>query len=198
MKILALSCSPRIGGNTDTLLDEVLRGAAENNCDIDKIYVSQLDIQPCAHCDFCINSGTCNIPDDMPGIYSKLIETDCLIFASPIYFMAHCAQAKLLIDRCQVFWARRYMRKESALQLGRPKRRGIFISVGATHGSKLFAGVKVTMKWFFDALEFEYTDNLLFEGIDAKGAIGTHPTALKEAYDTGRTIGQGKQGRPFQ
>jgi len=189
MKILALSCSPRTGGNTDLLLDEFLRGAQEHECSVEKLQVARLNIRPCVHCDNCIRNGVCSIKDDMQELYPKLLQADVLVLAAPIYFMAHCAQAKLLIDRCQVFWARRYRRNET-LRDSPVKPRGIFISVGATHGNKVFAGAKTTMKWLFDALDMEYWDNLLFEGLDEKGAVHNHPTALKETYNLGRKIAQ--------
>jgi multimeric flavodoxin WrbA len=127
----------------------------------------------------------------MQPLYPKLLEADVLIMAAPIYFMAHCAQAKLLIDRCQVFWARRYRRNEQLRDTSKTRPRGVFISVGATHGSKVFAGAKITMKWFFDTLDMEYADNLLFEGFDEKGAIRSHPTALQEAYQLGCKLARG-------
>ncbi|MBN1844176.1 MAG: flavodoxin family protein [Sedimentisphaerales bacterium] len=198
MKVLALSSSPRIGGNTDLLVTEILRAirqeaaqaGPEGRFEITECRLSQMTIRPCTQCDHCHRQGTCNLADDMEGLYPQIEAADWLILASPIYFMAHCAQAKLLIDRCQVFWARRYILKQSLLRPGQAFRRGVFVSVGATHGVKVFAGVKVTMKWFFDALEMEYWDNLLFEGCDQKGRIRHLPTALQDARELGRRIVQ--------
>jgi len=191
-KVLGLSCSPRSAGNTDLLLDELLRGAHEAGLRTEKIRTCQLEIQPCTQCDHCQTTGSCRLEDDMQSLYPKLEATDYLVFASPIYFMAHCAQAKMVIDRCQVFWARRYILKQSLTQPGRPVRRAVFISVGATHGSNVFAGAKLTMKWFLDALEMEYWENLLFTGIDTKGAIRKHPTALQDAYKLGHELALAK------
>ena len=126
----------------------------------------------------------------MQELYPQLLAADWLILASPIYFMAHCAQAKLLIDRCQALWARRYILKQRLVGPDRGQRRGVFIGVGATHGPKVFAGAKVTMRWFLDSLEMEYWGNLLFDGIDNKGAIREHPQALKEAFKMGRKLAQ--------
>ena len=126
----------------------------------------------------------------MQPLYDKLLRADWLILASPIYFMAHCAQAKLIIDRCQALWARRHILKQSLQQPGRPKRRAVFIAVGATHGPKVFAGAEVTMKWWLEALETEYWSRLLFEGLDAKAAVCNHPTALAQAYQLGQKMAQ--------
>lgn len=194
--VLAISSSPRKQGNTDLLLDEVVRGLGEtlarnghdSEYQIEKIRLAESTLFPCTQCDHCQTDGTCPVQDDITGIYPKLATADWLLFAGPIYFMAHCAQAKILIDRCQAFWARRYVLKQSLMQPGQTFRRGVFISVGATHGPKVFRGAQVTMKWFLDALEMEYWDNLLFEGCDEKGAIRQHPTALQDAYELGQKI----------
>jgi multimeric flavodoxin WrbA len=196
INILAISSSPRIGGNTETLLDEMIRGSQDaisktnrdSDFQIEKIRLANCNLLPCTQCDICLKNGDCPQPDDILPIYPKLLAADWFILASPIYFMAHCAQAKLLIDRCQSFWARRYILKQSLMQPGQKFRRGIFISVAATHGSKVFSGVKVTMKWFLDAMEMEYWDNLLVEGCDEKGSVRQHPSAMQDAYKQGQTI----------
>jgi len=202
MYLLGLSCSPRKGGNTDLLLDEFLRGASEQSAfsptqkpltnretiKIEKFYAVDLNIHPCTQCDYCAKHGTCNIPDDMQILYPKLLEADCLVLAAPIYFMFCCAQAKMIIDRCQVFWARQHFLGQELIEKGRPFRRGVFVSVGATHGPKVFAGSKVTMKWFFKTLQMQYWGNLLFEGLDVKGVVLEHTTALKEAFELGQAL----------
>ena len=38
-KVLILSSSPRRGGNSDTLCDEFMRGAAESNHEVEKIFL---------------------------------------------------------------------------------------------------------------------------------------------------------------
>ena len=188
MKILGLSSSPRRGGNTEILIDQLLRGAEESGAQFEKIHIDCLNIGPCIHCDHCLTHGQCNISDDMEHLYTKLQDTDCLVFASPVYFMGLCAQAKLVVDRCQAFWARRYLLKQPivyARQDPSQKRLGVLIAVGATHTPGLFDGVQQTIKWFFNALDIEYYGDLLFAGCDAAGAIREHPTALREAYQMG-------------
>lgn len=188
MKILALSTSPRVGGNTDLLTDEFLRGACDHGCQVDKIHTARLSIAPCTQCDACYQHNQCTLQDDMTRLYQKILETDCLLFASPIYFMAHAAQAKLIIDRCQFFWARRQIAKIKLIPKNRPKRRGIFIAVGAVKNENIFNGAKVTMRWFFNSIEMEYWKNLLVCGVDEKAAIKNHPTAMQQAYELGQKL----------
>jgi hypothetical protein len=68
------------------------------------------------------------------------------------------------------------------------KRRGIFISVGATKGSKLFEGTLLTMKYFFDTLDAQFFKSLLYKNIDDQGDILKHPDAMKESYSLGQTL----------
>ena len=200
VNLLAISSSPRKSSNTELLLDELLHGVgdalgdrcsvsgASNDHSIEKIRLFGMNIKPCTHCDYCQREGNCVIKDDMQQFYPKILVADWLVLASPIYFMAHCAQAKLFIDRCQTFWSRKYILKQHLRTPDQPARRGIFISVGATHGPKVFAGSKITMKWFFDSLEMDYWENLLFDGFNEKGSIKQHPNALEQAYALGEKI----------
>ncbi len=189
MKVLGISTSPRLNGNTDTLLNEALRGAKSEGAKVEKILLRNLKISPCLGCNRCFRKGKCIIKDGMQVLYKKFISTDRLILASPIYFMAHCAQAKMLIDRCQAFWSRKYiLRKPLFEKKPHPPRKGLFISVGGLKNKKIFTGAKVTMKYFFKVLEMEYSDNLLYEQIDEKGVILDHPTAMKEAFKAGKEL----------
>ncbi|NVM44245.1 MAG: flavodoxin family protein [Candidatus Lokiarchaeota archaeon] len=99
MKILAVSCSPRKKGNTVSLLEETLRGAAESGANIELFSVSGKNIRGCDGCYSCLTEGDCHIQDDMQPLYEKLIGADGIVFGSPIYFYGMTAQAKTIMDR---------------------------------------------------------------------------------------------------
>ena len=65
MKILGIAGSPRRNGNTDLLLAEFLKGAASKGAEVKTIYLNDLKITPCQHCDSCFKAGKCKIQDDM-------------------------------------------------------------------------------------------------------------------------------------
>jgi hypothetical protein len=75
-------------------------------------------------------------------------------------------------------------------ELPNGNRKGAFISVGATKGKNLFDGSKLIMKYFYDAINMDYVDNLLIWRIDQKGEIKQHPTALTDAHDLGKRLAQ--------
>ena len=99
MKILAVSCSPRRQGNTETLLSEVLKGAQQEGAEVELYSVSGKIIAPCDACMSCRKTGKCHLDDDMQGLYVKLREADGIIFGTPIYLYSMAAQAKAIIDR---------------------------------------------------------------------------------------------------
>ena len=190
VKVLGLFGSPRRGGNTELLLEEALKGAEKEGAELERIYLSDLTITPCKECHGCDNTGKCVILDDMEKIYPKLLEADVVILASPIFFYGVTAWAKTLIDRSQALWARKYLLKDPSLGKEGKKRKGFFISVGATKGQKVFEGAILTVKYFFDVFNAEYIGELLFRGVEAKGDILKHPKALRQAFEAGRRLVQ--------
>ena len=193
MKVLGIMGSPRRQSNTEILLDKALEGAREAGAEVGKVLVSKLKISPCLEIYACLKDGNCAIKDDMQALYEKILEADHIIFASPIFFYGVTSQAKAVIDRCQALWVRRYV-----LGMGKEdkrERRGVFISVGATRGKKLFDGVVLTVKYFFDAIGVKYSGDLLIRGIDKKGQIREHPTALGDAFRLGQELVRGSRDR---
>lgn len=98
-RVLILSASPRKGGNSDLLSDEFARGAVNSGHEVEKIRVAEKQIGFCRGCAACQRSGKCVINDDMADILDKIIASDVIVLASPVYFYSIDAQLKTLIDR---------------------------------------------------------------------------------------------------
>jgi multimeric flavodoxin WrbA len=122
----------------------------------------------------------------MQGLFPKIIQAERLLLASPIFFYSVPALAKAMIDRCQSLWAKKYILKLPVSPIA--DRKGVFISVAATRGKKLFDGVRLTVRYFFDAIDVAYSDELFVRGADEKGEVRDQPEALKAAYDLGRRL----------
>ena len=189
-RVLGIFGSPRRGGNTDLLLEETLKGAAAEGARAEEIHLCDFRITPCSECLDCFNDGACVIPDDMQGIYPRLLDADIIIFASPIFFYGITGLSKVMVDRCQALWARKYKLHDPALKTKR-KRRGFFISVGGTKGKRMFEGAVLTVRYFFDAFNTEYSGDLLFQSVDACGDILKNPDALPQAFSAGRKLVSG-------
>lgn len=187
--VLGLAGSPRHNGNTELLLDKALAGAASLGGQIEKVALAEREIYPCRHCDGCIQTGLCIIKDDMQYLHSKLKSADRLILATPIFFMSVTAQTKIVIDRCQALWVEKYLLNiRRTLASDGSRRRGLFLSTGGLRRTDLFDPAKATVKAFFATCDVAYDDELLLPGIDSKGAIKEHPTALQDAFNAGRRL----------
>jgi multimeric flavodoxin WrbA len=174
--------SPRIGGNSDLLLDAALDGARDAGGSVEKIIVEKLDLHGCRECNSCMNDGSCKYHDDMELIYKLIDELDVMIISSPVFFSGVPAQLKMLIDRCQCIWARKFIKRE---KIGGGKRRvGGIILVGGRQRSH-FESLISTFKTFFVSIDVELTSQLTIAGIDKKAAIVDHSTALREARELG-------------
>lgn len=188
LKVIGLFGSARRGGNSEILLDQALAGAEKEGAKVEKIVIADLKINPCRSCNTCFEDGICVIKDDMTSIVQKLKETDHLILASPIYFMSLPGHTKVLIDRCQAIWAEKYILKRQISLAKERKRRGLWLAVCGRKDPSTFHPAKATVKAFFATLDIEYSEELLFPGIDAYKGILQHPTALKQAFQAGERL----------
>jgi multimeric flavodoxin WrbA len=166
------------------MLMEALRGAEEAGAKVEVLFLRDKNISPCLEIYGCKEDGRCVIEDDFQGVAEKMIGADALILASPIFFYTVSAHTKMFMDRCQSFWVKRYLLKMD-IAPGRPRRKGAFISVGATRGKRLFEGVTLTVRYFFDAVDVDLSDTLLVRGVDEKGEIFDHPEEIRAACELG-------------
>lgn len=188
MKVLGIYGSPRRDGNSSILLDEALRGAGAAEAVIKIIRVTDLDISGCTECDGCDKTGKCIIKDDMKEIYPQLQDADVILLGSAIFFYGFPSQVKMLIDRSQAEWNRRKLQKAPEELKRYDSGKGYLLAVGATRGKNLFEGVKLTARYFFDALDMSYGGGLFHARIEGKGQIRNYPEILKESYEFGKKI----------
>ena len=187
MKVLGISTSPRIKGNSDLLLHRALAGAESAGAGAEYVHLSDYRIGPCIECNACYNTGECKVRDDYQALLKKILDADRLVFATPIFFMSVCAQAKNLIDRGQCLWALKYVLKKESLTVGRD-RRAMVIAVGGSKSKKQFESIRLTMKTYFDALDARYVANLFVNQVDDRGDVEEYPSALDQAYQLGAQL----------
>jgi multimeric flavodoxin WrbA len=187
-KILAFYGSPRRRGNSSTLLEQAVRGANDGGAEVEEIVLRDLSMSPCMEIYECRKTGRCAMRDDFDLLRDKLQSCDGLMLASPIFFYTVSGHTKVFMDRCQEFWSKKYLIDKAPFGLREPTRKALFVSVGATRGSKLFEGVLLTMKYFLDTLDMELWRSLLYRGLDEKGDVLQHAAYLEEAYKAGNQL----------
>ena len=103
MKVLGIMGSPKLNGNSSTLLKAMLEGAKANGADTYTLSLNNLDIKGCINCDACKTTGRCVIKDDMQDIYDRINDADAVIFSSPNYMGGINGKLKCVIDRLYAY-----------------------------------------------------------------------------------------------
>jgi len=186
MKVLGIYGSARKGGNSDQLLDKALEGARSSGAETSSIYARELKMSGCLACNGCDKTGKCIVKDDMQSVYPRFECADIIFLASPIYFYGLSGQVKLIIDRSQAMWAKRFLEKDAEARKRYDSGKGYLIAVGATRGKNLFDGSQLTARYFFDALDMSYEGGIFFRRLDKKTAVNENPETLQEAFNLGR------------
>lgn len=168
-KVLIVMGSPRKGGNSATLAEQVAEGARAAGADVEVYRLHDMDIRPCRACDACHKGEkrACVVDDDMQVLYPKLREADALVIASPVYWFTVSAQTKLFMDR----WYALEGPQGNALA---GKRVGIVLSYGDS--DPFNSGAVNALRTFQDA--FRYI------GASIEGAVygtGNKPGDVKES-----------------
>lgn len=98
-KVLVISASFRKHGNSDILCDQFIKGAEEAGNIVEKVYLNDKKINFCKGCGVCNTTHKCIQQDDMAEILDKMVKSDVIVMATPVYFYAMNGQMKTLIDR---------------------------------------------------------------------------------------------------
>lgn len=187
MFVLGIQGSPRKKGNCDHLLTLFLKACESHGAKTQVICPEKLDIGPCRELLVCEKKGFCPIRDEMEEKgYALVKKADVVVLASPVFFYNVTAQAKVFIDRCQMFWGRKYK-----LRLKDPdgySRQGFLLSVGASGGKRLFEGVELTAKYFFDAISADYAGALTYRNVEDAGDILPRPELATEIQDAAKHL----------
>ncbi len=170
------------------LLRQVLSGASAAGAEAEYLRLCKFNIAPCSACGACYATGECPVQDDFAVVLAKILAADRLIFATPIFFMSVCAQAKILIDRCQCLWATKYILKRPIIGPRETSRLAMVIAVGGKKGGKAFDCIRLMMKYYLDTVDMGYFANLFVSNADEASKIADNADAMQEAIRLGKEL----------
>ena len=102
MKFCILMGSPNKSGNTAELCKPFIDELKSNGAKADYITLAQMDIRPCIGCYVCQDVQDeygCVQKDDVPAVIKRMLASDFIIFATPIYTWYCTPPMKALLDR---------------------------------------------------------------------------------------------------
>ena len=176
-KVIGICGSPRVGGNTDILVHEVLKGASDVGCETEYIALSGLSVLPCIACGACKTSRTCIHKDDMPGLIEKIKAADVVVLGTPVYYWGPTAQMKTFTDR----W--------HCDGLGLFSGKTVILAVAMEDTDVRTARHVIGM--YEDALDYLNADLktvVLAAGAHHKGDVLAMPDCLARAFEAGKNV----------
>ncbi len=99
MKVLIINGSPRVGGNTSTALNEMVKVFDAEGIDSETVQIGNKDIRGCIACGSCSKNGKCVFDDAVNELAPKFEEADGLVIASPVYYASANATLIACLDR---------------------------------------------------------------------------------------------------
>lgn len=179
MRVLAVLGSPRKGGNTEVLVDEILRGARAKGYVTERLRLYDYEILPCLDCRGCKREAsgyTCSLSDGMGKIYATLERADLIVFGTPIYWYGPTAKMKLFIDRLRPYIASRKLAGKKGL-----------VVAPSEEGAACCGPLLQMFAMSFDYLGLENAGSLLAQAYE-KGEIEKMPGELERAREKGLSL----------
>jgi len=177
VKILALNGSARKRGNTDILIDQILKGTKEKGHKSEKLYLYDYEILPCMDCRDCKKGHyVCTLHDEMKKIYPKMEKADLIIFGTPNYWNGPPAKMKLLIDRMRPFVPSQKLKDK----------KWVIVSPSG-EGPKSSRLLVEMLRLSCDYLGMKYTGKILVKAYE-KGEIRKNQKELEKAFEFGRSL----------
>ncbi len=180
-KILGIMGSPRKKGNTHILISKILEGAKSEGAKGDILFLNDLTIQECDGCHRCWRGTECSKEDDMNRLYPKIIESDGIVFGTPVYWYGPTALMKGFIDRFVYFNCPENRKKIR----GKP---AVLAVPFEEEDPQAAALLKASFEKSLVYLEMNLIGTILVPGVSQKGEILEKVDLLGEAYELGRRL----------
>jgi multimeric flavodoxin WrbA len=101
MKVLGINCSPRKGGNTEILINEVFKALEKEGIKTEFFQLGGKSVNGCIACMKCIKKkdGFCHQKNEVINkCISRMLKADAIIIGSPVYHADVTADCKALIE----------------------------------------------------------------------------------------------------
>ena len=131
MKILLLQGSARKKGNTATVLGWVADELSSQGHEVTSVYLNNKDLKGCLACTRCkshTDTIGCVQKDDAFSILEQMVDSQLVVFASPLYFWGVTGPLKTLIDRTYSLYTAYHQPDHDSLVKG--QRQAVLITGG--------------------------------------------------------------------
>jgi len=181
-QILGVVGSPRVNGNTHVLVAEILDGAEQGGAKVDIIFLNDLKIKECDGCHTCWKGDQCSKNDDMINVYPKIIESDVIIFGTPVYWYGPTSLIKAFLDRFVFF----------NCPENREKIKGKKAILVVPFEEESLQTAELLVNMFvksFQYLEMSLVAKLIVPGVAKRGEVSAKKKVIENAFNLGKSLG---------
>lgn len=178
-RILVLTGSPRVGGNSDLLAEAFIKGATESGNHIERFDAGRHTIKPCKACDSCFKNGkACVFDDDFNILAPLLLNSDVIVFATPLYWYSFPTTIKAAIDKIYSFIVGE---KESTI------REAMLLACGEIKEEQVFEGLRKSYELILEDRSWIDCGQLIVPNVNKKGDV-INTNALLKAEEMGKSF----------
>nr|WP_320134053.1 flavodoxin family protein [uncultured Holophaga sp.] len=180
-EIVIFNGSPRMDGNTVTVLNTIARGARDAGAEVKFYTLFKMKFMACQSCFACREKDDCIINDELHDALQKVKDADAIVIGSPIYMMQMTGPVKNLYDRLFPLTDVHYQPRFGEKKIATVYSQGM-------EDPHMFDSYFEYTAAMFPALGFKLVDNIVVtNGNDPESA--EHNAELKiRAYELGRSL----------
>ena len=189
MHILGVSGSPRRGGNSDLILDNILKGTGGET---KVLYLSDMDFSSCVGCERCRKDKICTrFEDGLTLWYDRISEAMGIVLVSPVYNYNITSWMKAFIDRLYCFYDFDDERPRGWSSRLAGQGRAAALAVVAEQIEEEDLGVAMeALREPIKAFGYEIAGELPVLGKFEAGIVAKDPDVMKRAVELGRKLAE--------
>lgn len=176
MKIFVLTGSPRKNGNSNTLAEYFIKGAEEKGHKVLRFDSAFKKVHPCLGCNKCGMDGDCIFQDDFNFVRDNIVDSDVVVFATPMYYFGISSQLKTVIDRFYSINGKIHIPKKA-----------ILLMTYANNSKYDESPIKTHYEVLLNYLGWKDIGQIIANSVWPVGAIN-HTKYLEEAYKLGKSL----------
>ena len=176
MKIFVITGSPRKNGNSNTLVDNFIKGAEKAGHSVVRFDSAFKNVHPCVACNKCGMNGQCVFKDDFEFVKNNIVDADAVVFATPMYYFGISAQIKTVIDRFYAINGQIHIPKKAVLIL-------TYADTSSKEAQPIISHYETLLNY----LGWSDAGKVIASGVWTEGSVN-NTQYPKQAYELGKNI----------
>ena len=191
-KVLGIGGSPRRGGNSDIVLQYILKGICQNRIPADVLYLRDLHYQGCIGCEQCRKDRICTgLKDGMTLIYPSILESQGLVLVSPTHNYNVTSWMKAFIDRLYCFYDFDDKRPRGwSSSLAGQKRKAVLAAICEQENEHDMGFTLDAMRLPLQALGYEIVAEMPVFGMFERAKVKENRATLGKALNLGAVLAE--------